>query len=518
VIIADLGRLYLHLAARFPVVDVGRGPWSERNAVAFSVIRGITMGASALSVGWNVMIIRLSQKLANKLKVGRLAAAPLDENPYADWSAHLFTAGRTQYIILTNTRSLYSMVMYGKGITDDGRFIERALADTRELMEGDGQAFVFRRFIAPASGRVRFARALNRSVTGSMNDMVSHAKYWFVEEQLSPDDVSFNLNDIPMSALGYQKPREAFKMLADAGAAEITAASSESAEAEGTSPGPTISVSFTGAQRKALSEISPEIADRLKLHVNAARAIPFAADELETIRRRAEAAMSTAENRMKRNSFRHIVEGTTKALKKSQGIGSIPAAERLYQFKITLLEAAPPIWRRIQVKNCTLDKLHEHIQTAMGWTNSHLHQFEIDGAVYGDPELLYEGWLDERPPVDSLNTRISQIVPKDGRRCSFQYDYDFGDGWQHEVLFEGCLRAGKGNRYPLCVEGERACPPEDVGGVWGYADFLEALADPDHEQHDDYLEWAGPFDSEQFDAKEATKAMRHGLPNWRDTD
>ena len=83
------------------------------------------------------------------------------------------------------------------------------------------------------------------------------------------------------------------------------------------------------------------------------------------------------------------------------------------------------------------------------------------------------------------------------------------------MLFEGCLRAGKGIRYPLCVEGERACPPEDVGGVWGYAEFLEALADPDHEQLDDYLEWAGPFDSEEFDVEKATKAMQRGLPDWR---
>ena len=120
----------------------------------------------------------------------------------------------------------------------------------------------------------------------------------------------------------------------------------------------------------------------------------------------------------------------------------------VYQFKITLNDYEPTIWRRIQVKDCTLDKLHERIQTAMGWTNSHLHEFEIDGERYGDPELLNYGF-EEFPGVDTTVTKISQIVPKDGKRFGFLYQYDFGDSWNHEVLFEGCLRAGSGQRYPL---------------------------------------------------------------------
>ena len=196
----------------------------------------------------------------------------------------------------------------------------------------------------------------------------------------------------------------------------------------------------------------------------------------------------------------------------------IPASERLYQFKITLKEIRPSIWRRIQVKDCTLDKLHEHIQTAMGWTNSHLHQFKIGGVLYGDPELLCEGFEDGPEVVNSLETKISDIVPQDGKRFKFEYEYDFGDGWEHEILFERCLRAEKRVRYPLCVEGERACPPEDVGGSGGYAEFLAALADPKHEEHESYLEWGGPFDPEKFDAQAATKRMRRGLPNWREMD
>lgn len=165
------------------------------------------------------MILRLSQKLAKKLKTSTTDTLPLDENPYADWSAHLFTADRTQYIIMTNTKSLYSTVMYGKGVTDDSRFIERALSTIRDFMEDDGQAFVYQRFIAPALGTVRFAKALNRSVIGSMNELVYHAKVWIVAGGLSPHEVGFKLNDIPMSVLGkprgYEKPREAFNALVD---------------------------------------------------------------------------------------------------------------------------------------------------------------------------------------------------------------------------------------------------------------------------------------------------------------
>jgi len=186
---------------------------------------------------------------------------------------------------------------------------------------------------------------------------------------------------------------------------------------------------------------------------------------------------------------------------------------RIFQFKINLNGTVPAIWRRIQVQDCTLDKLHEDIQTAMGWTNSHLHQFEIGGVRYGDPELLDDDFMDCEC-VDSNITNISEILPHDGTPMRFLYEYDFGDGWEHEVLFEGCPPVEPGLKYPTCVEGQRACPPEDVGGVWGYAEFLEALADPDHEQHDEMLDWSGPFDPDAFDAEQASQQMRQGLPAW----
>jgi len=149
-----------------------------------------------------------------------LGAVSLDENPYADWSTHLFTTDRTQYVILSNTTSLYSIVMYGRGVTNGSVFIERALSSLHEFMEADGQEFVYRRLVAPARGTVRFAKALNRSVIGSMNELIQSAKIWLADGDLSPFDVGFKLNDFLLSALategsgGYGKPREAFKLMA----------------------------------------------------------------------------------------------------------------------------------------------------------------------------------------------------------------------------------------------------------------------------------------------------------------
>jgi len=165
------------------------------------------------------MILHLSQKLAKKLNEGKLTETPLEENPYADWSCHLFTADRTQYIIMSNTASLYSCVMYGKGITDDSRFIERALSTIREFMEDDGQAFSYQKFIAPASATVSFTKALNRSVTGSMNELIMAAQMYLIEDEMSPHAVGLKLNGILLSTLKnaegrkYAEPRDAFKRL-----------------------------------------------------------------------------------------------------------------------------------------------------------------------------------------------------------------------------------------------------------------------------------------------------------------
>ena len=166
------------------------------------------------------MIFRLSEKLNAKIKAGTLATLPLDENPFADWSAGLFLVGRSQYILVTNTKSLYSTVLPGKGVTDEKTFIERALSSIREFMDADGQEGVYERLVAPVTGSVQFAKALNRSVTGSMNDMTKHAAFWLAEGDVSPVEIGSRLKGIPMSALKHDGsthgfPRDAFKAMVD---------------------------------------------------------------------------------------------------------------------------------------------------------------------------------------------------------------------------------------------------------------------------------------------------------------
>lgn len=162
------------------------------------------------------MIFRLSSKLSRKLHVAPSKTIPPDPNPYADWSAHLFVADRSQYIVVTNTTSLYSVLMHGRGITDDKAFIQRTVTAIREQLAEDDLLFLFERLVAPDATRVALSKALNPSVTGSLNDIVKHAKFFLVERGFSPFDTARRLTRYPMGALDYAFPNEVFaKMSVD---------------------------------------------------------------------------------------------------------------------------------------------------------------------------------------------------------------------------------------------------------------------------------------------------------------
>jgi hypothetical protein len=164
------------------------------------------------------MIFRLSQKLNAKIKAGPLVELPLDKNPFADWSAHLFVVGRTQYILVCNTKSLYSTVLFGKGINNRSDFFEQTLEQLRGFLADDNRQSVFRQFIAPSIGSFHFAKALNRVVTSSMNELILSATAW-LEDGVSPYDVGFRLNTVLLSAIApskaakYGVPREAFQAM-----------------------------------------------------------------------------------------------------------------------------------------------------------------------------------------------------------------------------------------------------------------------------------------------------------------
>jgi hypothetical protein len=182
--------------------------------------------------------------------------------------------------------------------------------------------------------------------------------------------------------------------------------------------------------------------------------------------------------------------------------------DRIYQLKITLRDIKPPIWRRVQVPECTLTDLHEIIQVAMGWDESHLHQFIVRGTYYGgtvDDDFGLGPDMDVEEEGDVL---LSQIT-NGHRRLKFRYEYDFGDGWQHDIEVERVVEREPRVHYPRCIEGRRACPPEDVGGPWGYADFLAAITDPKHEDHREMKEWVGgKFDPEKFSAVAVNRELR----------
>ena len=178
-------------------------------------------------------------------------------------------------------------------------------------------------------------------------------------------------------------------------------------------------------------------------------------------------------------------------------------SDRVYQLKITLRGSKPPIWRRVIVPaTFHLYKLHQVIQAAMGWDDSHLHQFIIGDEYYSIPSP--DDW---EPVIDERRYALTRIAPYENMK--FVYEYDFGDSWEHIVLVEKILPAEAGRQYPICIKGKRACPPEDVGGVWGYENFLEALGDPDHEEHESYLEWIdGEFDAEAFNLEAINIALQ----------
>lgn len=163
------------------------------------------------------------------------------------------------------------------------------------------------------------------------------------------------------------------------------------------------------------------------------------------------------------------------------------------QLKVTLLGSKPPIWRRIEVEMATPLPILSHILLrTMGWDGGHLFQYRVGKTFYGEP--VGDDFVDMR---DENDYKLADILPKEKAKAIFEYD--FGDSWEHELVVEKILEPEAGVKYPRCIDGKMACPPEDSGGVWGYAELVKALKDPEHPEHETYVEWLDLESGEDFD-------------------
>ena len=181
----------------------------------------------------------------------------------------------------------------------------------------------------------------------------------------------------------------------------------------------------------------------------------------------------------------------------------------LYHLKVSLEGIEPLIWRRLQVPgDANLGWLHAVIQVAMGWTNSHLHQFNAGKRLYSDPSFGLDEFEDDPCVLDENKTAVLDIVRR--AKSAFVYEYDFGDSWEHRITVERILEPDPAAvRFAQCLDGERACPPEDCGGVWGYENLLKIIRKPKHKEYESMMEWlGGKFNPEAFDRDKINKYLR----------
>jgi hypothetical protein len=273
-----------------------------------------------------------------------------------------------------------------------------------------------------------------------------------------------------------------------------------------------LDLELSEAQRRTVlkyADLPAHLAHALSAQGAEERATQLTLDELDELLDRLEIAVYRAKGNEKQKVLR-IVQKVAGLL----GSEIIPShvsrhrtskkASTIFQIKMTLKGIDPPIWRRIHTTDCTLEELHEIIQVTMGWEFEHLYRFTIGGVDYADLEMTSAEEVE-----DACGTRLSAVLPTENRRPRFSYEYDFGDEWIHQLIVEERLPPKKGVKYPICVGGQRACPPEDSGGPWAYADFVEAIAKPDHSRHEELLEWVGgEFEPERFDQEAVNNELR----------
>jgi hypothetical protein len=277
-------------------------------------------------------------------------------------------------------------------------------------------------------------------------------------------------------------------------------------------PSEALELNLSEGQRHTLltyAELPAHLSERLAAQGTGARVTPFTLDELDELLDHVEESVYRVKGNEKQKIL-CIVEKLSKLLGSIIDPDEMPKrqlptkADTVFQIKMTLRRIAPPIWRRVQTRDCTLEELHALIQVMMGWEFEHLYRFHIGGVEYADLDLASHDEVE-----DACATRLSEVLPPRNRRSRFEYEYDFGDEWIHQLIVEDRFPPEAGVKYPICRAGQRACPPEDCGGPWGYADFVETITNPDHRGHSEMLDWVGgEFDPEKFDCKAANNELR----------
>ncbi len=257
------------------------------------------------------------------------------------------------------------------------------------------------------------------------------------------------------------------------------------------------------------AELPAHLSERLAAKGTAATTTQFTLDELDELLDHVGGSVYRAKGNERQKVLR-IVEKMSKLLGSTIDPTKMPkhrlakTTDTVFQIKMTLCGIDPPIWRRIQTKDCTLEALHAIIQVTMGWEFEHLYRFNIGGVEYADLDMM-----NDEDVEDACDTLLSEVLPVQNRRPRFHYEYDFGDNWIHQLIVEERFAPEKGVKYPLCLAGQRACPPEDCGGPWAYPDFVETITNPDHQRHKEMLAWVGgEFDPERFDLERVNGELR----------
>ncbi|MBF0508242.1 MAG: plasmid pRiA4b ORF-3 family protein [Deltaproteobacteria bacterium] len=202
-----------------------------------------------------------------------------------------------------------------------------------------------------------------------------------------------------------------------------------------------------------------------------------------------------------------------KRIKKVSSSKKSSEAKYVYHVRITLRGVRPPIWRKVLVTNdISLVQFHRIIQLVMGWSGHHLYQFIIDGNYYSEPfDDDDDDDLDDLAAGPETEKRASVLLHQvaSEEKARLIYEYDFGDNWEHLIVIQNILPIEEGKHYPVCTDGKRSCPPEDIGGAWGYGQFLEAIRDPNHPQHKRMTDRVGKnYDPEAFDLDEANRILK----------